>query len=166
MGWAHFGSSQGLLESASLIARVGFALGVFLLFLSTTHPSAFLKALDAKKVSPGLSYVIASPLLLIDLFVERARSIQEAQQTRGLSLDQSVISRLLALPTLLVPLITLGLMNNQSRSASLTGRAFRALPYRTVLNPPADQPYGPALRRILLAATVLQGGLAIWLYWK
>jgi energy-coupling factor transport system permease protein len=76
-------SRQGLLESASLIARVGFALGVFLLFLSTTHPSAFLKALDAKKVSPGLSYVIASPLLLIDLFVERARSIQEAQQTRG-----------------------------------------------------------------------------------
>ncbi len=159
-------SQRGVLEAASLMARVGFALGVFLLFLSTTHPSALLKALDAKKVSPGLSYVLASPLLLIDLFAERARSIQAAQQTRGLSLDQSALARLLVLPTLLVPLVTLGLMDNQSRSAALTGRAFRALPYRTVLNPPPDQPYGPALRRILLAATALQGGLAIWLYWK
>jgi hypothetical protein len=72
----------------------------------------------------------------------------------------------LALPTLLVPLVTLGLMDNQSRSAALTGRAFRALPYRTVLNSPPHQPYGPTLRRILLVATVLQGGLAIWRYWK
>jgi len=159
-------SRLGLLESASLIARVGFALGVFLLFLSTTHPSALLKALDAKKISPGLSYVLASPLLLIDLFAERAKSIQAAQQTRGLSLDQSALSRLLALPALLVPLVTLGLMDNQSRSAALTGRAFRALPFRTVLNPPPDQPHGPALRRVLLAATALQGGLALWLYWK
>jgi energy-coupling factor transport system permease protein len=159
-------SRQGLVEAASLIARIGFALGVFLLFLSTTHPSALLKALDAKRVSPGLSYLLASPLLLIDLFAERAKSIQDAQQTRGLSLDQSALSRLLALPALLVPLVTLGLLDNQSRSAALTGRAFRALPYRTVLNPPPDQAYGPALRAILLAATALQGGLAIWLYWK
>ncbi len=159
-------SRQGLRESASLIARVGFALGVFLLFLSTTHPSALLKALDDKKVSPGLSYLLASPLLLIDLFAERAKSIEAAQQTRGLSLDQSALARLLALPALLVPLVTGGLMDNQSRSAALTGRAFRALPCRTVLNPPPDQPYGAALRRVLLAATVLQGGLAIWLYWK
>jgi len=159
-------SRRGLLESVSLIARVAFALGVFLLFLTVTHPSALLKALDAKKVPPGLSYVLASPLLLLDLFAERARSIQAAQQTRGLSLDQSVLSRLLALPALLVPLVTLGLMDNHSRSAALTGRAFRAFPYRTVLSPPPDQPHGPILRRILLAATVLQGGLATWLYWK
>ncbi len=159
-------SRMGLLEAASLIARVGFLLGVFLLFLSTTHPSALLKALDAKKVWPGLSYVLASPLLLIDLFAERAKAIQAAQQTRGLSLDTSTLSRLFALPTLLMPLVTLGLMDNQSRSAALTGRAFRALPYRTVLNPPPDQPYGPTLRRVLLAATAVQGGLAIWLCWK
>jgi len=166
--WAGFLplSRQGLREAISLIARIGFTLGVFLLFLTTTHPSTLLKALDARRVSPGLSYLIASPLLLMDLFAERARSIQAAQQTRGLSLDQSAIARLLALPTLLVPLVTLGLMDNQSRSAALTGRAFRALPYRTVLNPPPDQSYGPTLRRILVAATVLQGGLALWLYSK
>jgi energy-coupling factor transport system permease protein len=104
-------SRQGLLEAASLIARVGFALGAFLLFLSTTHPSALLKALDANKVSPGLSYVLATPLLLVDLFAERARSTQAAQQTRGLSLERSALSRFLALPTLLVPLVTLGLMD-------------------------------------------------------
>jgi energy-coupling factor transport system permease protein len=159
-------SRTGIREAAGILGHLGFLLAACLLFVSTTHPATLLKALDAKRIFPGFGYLLVSPLLLLDLFAERTRSIQAAQQTRGLSLEGPAWRRLLALPALLVPLITMGLLDMDYRSASLTGRAFRARHFRTVLDPPTDQFYGLSLRRFLLLAAAVQGGLSIWLWLK
>lgn len=137
LGWLHY-SLTGL-EHASLVGgRISLVLASSLLFVSTTAPATLLRALDAARWPPGLSFLLASPLLLLDQFTARARAISDAQQARGLRVDGSPWRRLQALRMLLVPLLTSALADAQERSHVLTARGFRALPYRTVIDPPAD----------------------------
>jgi len=155
-------SRLGLELAARTWGRISFLLASSLLVLVTTHPSQILKALDAAGFSPGLSYLIASPLLIANSFMEKARAIRDAQQARGLRIEGAPWSRLKTLPSVLVPLVVLGLDDAHYRSSSLTARAFRALRRRTVIDPPRDSRYGRMVRWLLLAAAVLQGGLALW----
>ena len=105
----------------------------------------------------------ASPLLLIEPFSARARAIRDAQQARGLDLNGSWKARIKAFPALLIPLVTLALSDLDQRASVLDGRAFRARPFRVVLDAPVDQPYERWLRRLLLLALPVQIGLVLWL---
>ena len=153
-------SLDGLAFMGKIICRIGALLSGSLLFVTTTHPAVLLKALDAKGFSPAISYLIASPLLLLEPFNARARSIREAQQARGLDLDGSLKARLAAFRALLMPLITLALSDIDHRASVLDGRGFRAVPRRTVINPPADSATELWLRRLMLAAIPVE--LIIW----
>lgn len=154
-------SPSGLTYALRIFFRVAAMLMATLLFVTTTHPSDMLKALDQRGVSPGVGYLIASPLLLIQPFSDRVRSIRDAQQTRGLDLRGSWKARIMALPILMVPLITLALSDLDHRASILSGRAFRAYGRRTVIDAPPDSQAQVWLRRAFLAAAVLQLGLGL-----
>jgi energy-coupling factor transport system permease protein len=155
-------SRAGLQVAAAVVGRISFLIAASLLFLATTHPAQLLKALDAAGFPPGLSYLVASPLLIANLFGARAREIRDAQQARGLAMDGSVWSRMKTLPSVLVPLVVMGLDEAQHRSSALSGRGFRALPRRTVLDAPVTSPLDHWLRASYIAAALLQGGFALW----
>jgi len=156
-------SADGLDYALSVFMRLSAMLMATLLFVTTTHPSDMLKALDQRGVPPGLGYLIASPLLLIEPFSERARAIRDAQSVRGLDISGSWKARIKALPVLLMPLITLALSDLDHRASILSGRAFRSHPRRTVINAPRDTAFQIQARRILLVLAVLQLGLPlIW----
>lgn len=156
-------SPAGLNYMFSILVRVAALLTVSLLFVTTTHPAILLKALDSHGIPPGIAYLISSPLLLIEPFSARARAIRDAQQARGLDLTGSWTARAKAFPALLIPLVTLALSDLDQRASVLDGRAFRARPFRTVLDAPPDQPWERWLRRLLLVAIPLQLGLVLWL---
>lgn len=155
-------SCEGMQFTARILGRIGFLLAASLAVLVTTHPSQILKALDAKGLPPGFSYLVASPLLIADLFVEKAHAIRDSQQARGLNIEGSLWTRIRTLPSMLIPLVVIGLDEVHSRSAALTGRAFLALHGRTVIDPPRDRRYDRWLRRFFLAAAIVQVGLALW----
>ncbi|MCX5515456.1 hypothetical protein C3941_18190 [Kaistia algarum] len=154
-------STTGLDYALRVFMRVAAMLMATLLFVTTTHPSEMLKALDQRGVPPGVGYLIASPLLLIEPFTERAHAIRDAQRVRGLDLTGSWKARAKALPVLLVPLITLALSDLDHRASILSGRAFRAHNRRTVINAPPDSTFQIWLRRLLLTLAVLQLGLPL-----
>ena len=157
-------SPSGLDYALKVFMRVAAMLMATLLFVTTTHPSDMLKALDQRGVPPGVGYLVASPLLLIEPFSDRAKAIRDAQRVRGLDMTGSWKARIKALPVLLMPLITLALSDLDQRASVLSGRAFRALPRRTVINAPHDSTFQLWLRRILFALAVLQ--LGIPLLWR
>ncbi|MBU0584428.1 MAG: energy-coupling factor transporter transmembrane protein EcfT [Alphaproteobacteria bacterium] len=156
-------SADGLGYMGRILVRVAALLTVSMLFVTTTHPAILLKALDSHGVPPGIAYLISSPLLLLEPFSTRARAIRDAQQARGLDLNGSWRARAKAFPALLIPLVTLALSDLDHRASVLDGRAFRARPFRVVLDAPEDRPYERWLRRTLLVALPLQIGLAAWL---
>jgi energy-coupling factor transport system permease protein len=131
-------SPSGLEHAAITGGRICVMLAASLLFVTTTHPAVLLRSFDAARWPPALSFLLASPLLLLDQFAARAKAIRDAQQTRGLAIGGSVSARLAAVRILIVPLLTLALSDAQERAHVLTARGFRALAYRTVIDPPAD----------------------------
>ena len=100
-------SHDGLAYMVRILGRIAALLSGSLLFVCTTHPARLLKALDSHNFPPGMAYVIASPLLLLEPFTQRARAIREAQMARGLDLQGSFITRARAFPALLMPAILL-----------------------------------------------------------
>ncbi|MBK1870245.1 energy-coupling factor transporter transmembrane component T family protein [Aestuariivirga sp. YIM B02566] len=160
--WISF-SPEGAQYMLKILVRVAALLAASMLFVTTTHPANLLKALDSHGVPPGIAYLIASPLLLLEPFSARARAIRDAQQARGLDLTGSWKARVKAFPALLIPLVTLALSDLDHRATVLDGRAFRARPFRVVLDAPVDRPYERWLRRALLIAIPLQIGVLLWL---
>lgn len=154
-------SPAGLAFAATIVARVAAILTASLLFVTTTHPGDLLKSLDAGGAPPSLSYLIASPLLLLEPLSNRAKDIRDAQRARGLDLTGSWRARTTALPVLLIPLITLALTDLDHRVLVLNGRAFRSGKRRTVINPPADSSGQRWFRRIAIVLAVAQLGLLI-----
>ncbi len=154
-------SPHGLLFAATILCRIAAVLTGSLLFVTTTHPGAMLRSLDARGVSPGLSYLLASPLLLLEPLSGRARDIRDAQRARGLDLTSNWRARILAVPVLLIPLITLALTDLDHRVLVLSGRAFRSGKRRTVLDAPPDSNGQVWLRRAVLSIAVLQLGFLL-----
>ncbi|MAC80511.1 MAG: hypothetical protein CML66_20875 [Rhodobacteraceae bacterium] len=156
-------SRDGLIYMLRIIGRIAVLLTGSLLFVTTTHPARLLKSLDGHGFSPGVAYVIASPLLLLEPFTQRAKAIREAQMARGLDLQGSLMTRIRAFPALLMPLVTLALADIDHRAQVLDGRGFRAKPRRTVLDAPADSRAQRAARWIILGSTpfLIIGGI-LW----
>lgn len=152
-------SPEGFAYAAMLGGRISLMLAASLLFVATTHPSTLLRSLDSAGLPPGISFLLATPLLLIDEFTARAGAIRDAQQARGMRVDTAA-DRIRALKQLTVPLITLALADAQERSSVLTSRAFRAYPRRSVLEPPSDSLTQKYLRYGLCALVFLVFGYA------
>lgn len=159
-GWLSY-SSAGLEHAAIVGGRISVMLAASVLFVATTHPATLLRAFDAARWPPALSFLLASPLLLLDQFAARTRAIRDAQQTRGLQIGGSLAQRVKALRILLVPLLTLALSDAQERAHVLTARGFRALPHRTVIDPPADSATERAIRFALAGVMLLEIALVI-----
>lgn len=157
-------SPTGLEYAAGVFMRLAAMLMTTLLFVTTSHPGDMLKALDQRGVPPGIGYLIASPLLLIEPFSDRAKAIRDAQQVRGFNLTGSWKARVAGLMALLMPLITLALSDLDHRASILSSRAFRSHPRRTVIDAPPDSTLQVWLRRVLLVLAVVQ--LGIPLLWR
>jgi energy-coupling factor transport system permease protein len=154
-------SPSGGAYALQIFTRIAAMLTASLLFVTTTHPGDMLKALDVRGVSPALSYLIASPLLLLEPLSTRALDVRDAQRARGMDLHGSWRARIAALPALLVPLVTLALSDLDHRVLVLNGRAFRARKRRTVLDAPPDDRTQVWLRRVIIVAAVLQLGIPL-----
>ena len=157
-------SPLGFAFAAQVLGRISAILAGSLLFVTTTHPGEMLKSLDARGVSPGLSYLIASPLLLLEPLSSRAKDIRDAQQARGLDLTSTWKARITAVPVLLIPLITLALTDLDHRVLVFSGRAFRSGKRRTVLDAPPDSREQSWFRRVVLLLAVVQLGFLI--HWR
>ena len=113
------------LQFAFLTAtRILVMVSSFLILLLTTHPSDLMSDLTRRGLPGTLSYVITSTLQIIPRFQGKAQVILDAQQSRGLETQGSIMHRLRMLLPLVAPLILGSIVDVEERAIALEARAF------------------------------------------
>ena len=126
--------------------------------------SRFMRALFASRLPPGLAYLFAGPLLVVEQLKRQLAIIHEAQRARGVPLDEAWYHRLRAMPALIVPLTHNALNDLAVRGAALDMRGFRLHRTRTTLWAPPDSTLQRWARYAMVALIVTETGVWIWLH--
>ena len=136
-------SREGLTFGLISAGRILAAFLASVAFLFTTLADDMLETLIARGASHRISFVILSAVQMVPRMQERAGSILEAQQARGLSLEGSLVRRIRALVPLVGPVLLGSLVDVRERTFALEARGFGARPgrtaYRVVADPPLDR---------------------------
>ena len=136
-------SREGLTFGLISAGRILAAFLASVAFLFTTLADDLLETLIARGASHRISFVILSAVQMVPRMQERAGSILEAQQARGLSLEGSLVRRIRALVPLMGPVLLGSLVDARERTFALEARGFGARPgrtaYRVVADPPLDR---------------------------
>jgi energy-coupling factor transport system permease protein len=152
-------SREGVTFGLISAGRVLVAFLASVAFLFTTLADDMLETLIARGASHRISFVILSAVQMVPRMQERAGSILEAQQARGLSLEGSFVRRIRALVPLIGPVLLGSLVDVRERTFALEARGFGARPnrtaYRLVADPPIDRWLRLAILGLCLGVVVL-----------
>lgn len=125
--------------------------------------ATFIRALFASRLPPGVAYLFAGPLLVVEQLKRQLAIIHEAQRARGVPLDEGWFQRLRAMPALIIPLTHNALNDLAVRGAALDMRAFRINNRRTTLWAPADSTLQRVARYAMILLMLTEFGAWIWL---
>jgi len=152
-------SREGLTFGLISAGRVIVAFLASIAFLFSTLADDTLESLIARGASHRISFVILSAVQMVPRMQERAGSILEAQQARGLSLEGSFVRRIRALVPLIGPVLLGSLVDVRERTFALEARGFGArserTAYRVVADPPADRWIRLAIIALCVAVVVV-----------
>lgn len=133
------GLTFGLISAGRLIV----AFLVLVTFLFTTLADDLLESLVTRGVSHRIAFIVLSAVQMVPRMQDRAGSILEAQQARGLAVSGSLRQRVRALVPLVGPVLLGSLIDVRERTFALEARGFGARPgrsaYRVVADPPSDR---------------------------
>lgn len=143
---------EGLTFGVVSAGRVLVAFIASVLFLFTTLADDILEALVARGASHRFAFVVLSAVQMVPRMQDRAASILDAQQARGLPIKGSLRVRVRALVPLVAPVLLGSLIDVRERTLALEARGFGARPGRTAYRVVADPPGDRLLRWLLVLA--------------
>ena len=155
---------EGLQVALLFSARLLVGLGAATLLMLVTRPDALMRALVARGLPNQIAYIVVTALQIVPTFQARARSILDAQRSRGLETEGRLTVRLRAFAPLVGPLILSSLMQIEERAIALEARAFSRTGRRTSLVTLRDTRGQTFLRWVLLLAGValVAARLVLW----
>jgi energy-coupling factor transport system permease protein len=152
-------TGEGLTFGLVSAGRVFVAFLASVLFLFTTLADDMLEALVARGASHRFAFVVLSAVQLVPRMQDRAASILDAQQARGLPIKGSLRVRIRALVPLIAPVLLGSLIDVRERTLALEARGFGARPgrtaYRVVADPRSDRPLRWLLGLAMVGVVVL-----------
>lgn len=145
---------EGLLFSAAICVRVLNILCAFAILVLTTRPSDLIEALVRQGLSPHLGYVLSSVLQIIPQMTSTMETITDAQRSRGMETEGSLMVRIKAFLPLIGPVVMNSLVSTRERSLALEVRAFSSRAKKTFLNEEQVSTVNRAIKLVLIAAMV------------
>jgi energy-coupling factor transport system permease protein len=145
---------EGLLFAARSTGRILMIVGSFLLLSLSTRPDALMLSLAQRGVPKSLTYIILATLQLVPRFQDKAATILDAQQARGLETAGSLSRRVRALLPMVKPLILGSIVDIEERAIALEARAFGRSGPKTSLLTLNDSAAQAIFRWLLLLAAV------------
>lgn len=152
---------EGLQFALSMGTRIAAFAGLLLTAVLSMDVSELLSTLTHRGWNRKLVFVLGAALGLAPLVSERASQITRAQQSRGLVVTRSPLSKLRALVMVGRPLIAGLLMDAADRSRTLEARGFAGTGPRTSYRDDTDTAAQRTVRWGMLAAVVL---FSAWWY--
>lgn len=113
--------------------------------------------------APGIAYLFAGPLLVVEQLKRQLTIVYEAQRARGVPLDEGWYQRLRAMPALIVPLTQNALNDLTIRGAAFGYAGFRLHRARTTLWAPKDSVLQRVARYGMVLLILAEAGVWIWL---
>lgn len=119
-------TAEQLFYHLNVVLKNACTIPIVLLFVCTTNPSEFAASLNRIGVSYRISYAVALALRYIPDIQREYRDISLAQQARGTEMSKkaSLISRLKAASTILIPLILSSMERIETISNAMELRGF------------------------------------------
>ena len=119
-------TSEQLFYHLNIILKNACTIPIVLLFVCTTDPSEFAASLNRIGVSYRISYAVALALRYIPDIQREYRDISLAQQARGTEMSKkaSLVNRLKAASTILIPLILSSMERIETISNAMELRGF------------------------------------------
>ena len=126
-------TAEQLFYHLNVILKNACTIPIVLLFVCTTNPSEFAASLSRIGVSYRISYAVALALRYIPDIQREYRDISLAQQARGVEMSKktSLINRLKAASTILIPLILSSMERIETISNAMELRGFGKEKQRT-----------------------------------
>ncbi|MGC9771044.1 energy-coupling factor transporter transmembrane component T family protein [Fervidobacterium islandicum] len=115
---------EGFLHATVLIIRVINMIIAFGMLILTTRPSDMVSNLVQKGLSPKLGYILSSVLQIIPQMLSTASTIIDAQRSRGLETEGSLMQKLRAFFALIGPLVLSSLVEARERAIAIEMRGF------------------------------------------
>jgi len=117
---------EQLFYHLNVILKYTSTIPIVLLFICTTDPSEFAASLNRIGVSYRISYAVALALRYIPDIQREYQDISQAQQARGVEMSKkaSLVNRLKAASTILIPLILSSMDRIETISNAMELRGF------------------------------------------
>ncbi|MEJ5257459.1 MAG: energy-coupling factor transporter transmembrane component T [Fervidobacterium sp.] len=133
--WKFHFYKEGLIHALLLILRVFNMIVSFGILILTTKPSDLVTDLVQNGLSPRFGYVLSSVLQVIPQMISTSYTIIDAQKSRGLDTEGSVLKKLRAFFALIGPLVLSSLVEARERAVAIELRGFSIEGTRTFVNP-------------------------------
>ncbi|HHX9847773.1 TPA: energy-coupling factor transporter transmembrane component T [Salmonella bongori] len=157
------GDPQRWAQAITLWLRILAIVSTSQLWMQYVPVRQFIRALFASRLPPGVAYLFAGPLLVVEQLKRQLAIVHEAQRVRGVPLDEGWYQRLRTMPALIVPLTHNALNDLAVRGAALDMRGFRLHRTRTTLWAPQDSGVQILSRYVMVALMVAETGAWLWL---
>lgn len=132
--WIFQWTKEGLYYGLNLTSKILAIGAAFILFFRVTEVKDFVKSLEDIGLPPMGAYVVLSTLTIIPEMKRQMNTIMEAQKTRGVETEGSMMVRMKAFIPTLTPLILSSIASTEERAITLESRAFSAPVKKTSLH--------------------------------
>jgi len=146
--------AEGLAFALAMSGRILIIFSSFLWLAMTTRPDALMLALVQKGLPDRIGYIVLTTMQIVPRFQAKAATILNAQRSRGLETEGSILRRVRGVLPLVVPLILGSIVDIEERAIALEARAFSRQGEKTSLIDLPDSSIQSAFRWMLLVIVV------------
>lgn len=132
IGLLHF-YREGLLYALHIGCNVLNMLLSFAILVLSAKPSELVEELEKRGFSRRMGYIITSVFQIVPQMTGTMNTITDAQRSRGLETEGSLLTRAKAFLPLISPVVMSSLINTRERAVALEVRGFAAKQKKTYL---------------------------------
>lgn len=124
---------EGVAYAARISCNVLNMLLAFAVFVLTTKPVELVEDMERAGFSPKIGYVLSSVFQIVPQMGSTMNTIMDAQRSRGLETEGSLITRAKSFLPLISPVVMSSLINTRERAIALEIRGFESGEKKTYL---------------------------------